>query len=212
MADDRNLTIKWNITKNMTELRKAYPLTQAELAEKINYSDKAVSKWERGECIPDVIVLSMLAELYGVTMEYFLADHSGEKIAPEREKKQISKTHVTITLIVIAAVWLLATAAFIITGMIAGFSGLYLIFIGALPVTAILILIFNTMWGKRKYNIIIESVIIWTVLLFLCLSLLNYNIWVLFIIGVPTQIVIILVNRLIANIISEKSNKQSGAI
>jgi transcriptional regulator with XRE-family HTH domain len=62
------------IANNITELRKAVPLTQAELAEKLNYSDKAVSKWERGESIPDVIVLKQIAELFGVTVDYLLED------------------------------------------------------------------------------------------------------------------------------------------
>ena len=57
------------IANNITELRRSVPLTQAELAEKLNYSDKAVSKWERGESIPDVIVLKQIADLFGVTVD-----------------------------------------------------------------------------------------------------------------------------------------------
>ena len=195
------------IAKNMAELRRAYPLTQAELAEKINYSDKAVSKWERGESVPDVLVLGELAELYGVSIDYFLADHSGEKTVRIRSEKRISKTHLMITLTVVAAIWLIATAAFVIAGIVRGFSGLYLIFVAAVPVTAIVVLIFNTLWGDRKYNIIIESVILWSVLITLYLSLLNYNIWAVFLIGVPTQIVLIFADRLAANIIEQKTSE-----
>ena len=54
------------IAENITALRKSARLTQAELAEKLNYSDKAISKWERGDSVPDVLVLAELAELYGV--------------------------------------------------------------------------------------------------------------------------------------------------
>ena len=208
LEQDKISTVKHKKEKNMTELRKAYPLTQAELAEKINYSDKAVSKWERGEGVPDVIVLNMLSELYGVPMDYFVADHTGEKIAVDLRSRRVSKTHVTIALVVSAAIWLLATVAFVFSGILVGsFSRLYLIFIGAIPVNAVILLVFNSIWGKRKYNIIIESVIVWSVLLFLYLSLLNYNLWAVFIIGVPTQIVLILVDRLIVNIIADKSAK-----
>ena len=157
MEQDKISTVKHNIAKNMTELRKAYPLTQAELAEKINYSDKAVSKWERGEGVPDVIVLNMLSELYGVPMDYFVADHTREKIAVDLRSRRVSKTHVTIALVVSAAIWLLATVAFVFSGiLVVSFSRLYLIFIGAIPVNAVILLVFNSIWGKRKYNIIID--------------------------------------------------------
>lgn len=205
--EEKTARVRRLIAKNMAELRRAYPLTQAELAERINYSDKAVSKWERGDGMPDVVVLGELAELYGVSIEYFLADHTGEKPVKIRTEKRVSKTHLIVTLTVVAAIWLLATAAFVIAGIIAGFSGLYLIFVGAVPVTAIVVLVFNTLWGERKYNIIIESVILWTVLITLYLSLLNYNLWAVFLIGVPTQVVLVLVDRLIANIIADKSSK-----
>ena len=60
------------IAENIVTLRKNAGLTQAELAERLNYSDKAISKWERAEAVPDVLVLAQLAELFGVTVDYFL--------------------------------------------------------------------------------------------------------------------------------------------
>ena len=58
--------IKPIIAKNITILRQNAKMTQSELAEKLNYSDKAISKWERGESIPDITVLKALADLFGV--------------------------------------------------------------------------------------------------------------------------------------------------
>ena len=54
--------------------RKRFGLTQAALAEKLNFSDKAVSKWERGESIPDVVTLAHLAELFDVPMDVLVRD------------------------------------------------------------------------------------------------------------------------------------------
>ena len=51
------------IAHNLVAYRKAAGLTQAEIADKLNYSDKAVSKWERGEGMPDVAVLKTLADI-----------------------------------------------------------------------------------------------------------------------------------------------------
>ena len=49
--------LKQTVANNIAQLRKSKGLTQLELAERLNYSDKAVSKWERGEGLPDVLVL-----------------------------------------------------------------------------------------------------------------------------------------------------------
>ena len=64
------------IARNIVDLRRKNGMTQLELAEKLNYTDKAVSKWERGESIPDVAVLKTIADLFGVTVDYLLtAEH-----------------------------------------------------------------------------------------------------------------------------------------
>ena len=63
-------------------LRKASGLTQKQLAEKLNVSDKAVSRWERDECAPDLSLIPVLAEIYGVTSDEILR---GQRINPETE-------------------------------------------------------------------------------------------------------------------------------
>ena len=68
------------LAKNLVYYRKASGLTQLELAEKFNYSDKSISKWERGEGFPDVFVLKSLADFYGITVDdFYLEEH--KKIA-----------------------------------------------------------------------------------------------------------------------------------
>ena len=71
MEDEK---LKSRIGKNIAAHRKHAGLTQAGLAEKLNYSDKAVSKWERAESVPDVLTLAALAEVLGVTVNDILAD------------------------------------------------------------------------------------------------------------------------------------------
>ena len=56
------------VAKNLSFYRKANKLTQLELAEKLNYSDKAISKWERGESLPDLYTLNVIAEFFGITI------------------------------------------------------------------------------------------------------------------------------------------------
>ena len=86
------------IAENLIELRKVNKLTQLELAEKLNYSDKAISKWERGESLPDVEILCQIAELYGVSLDYLVTkDHEEETIEYKisKERANVSKTIIT---------------------------------------------------------------------------------------------------------------------
>ena len=75
--------VKVVFAQNLISLRKQIKLTQLELAEKINYSDKAVSKWERGESIPDVTVLMTIASLFGVTLDFLVTEHAEPEIVAE---------------------------------------------------------------------------------------------------------------------------------
>ena len=71
--------LKQIVAANIIALRTNLELTQAELGEKLNYSDKSISKWERGEAIPDVRVLKEMAQIFGVTVDYLINDHNGEE-------------------------------------------------------------------------------------------------------------------------------------
>ena len=79
--------IKRVIADNIALLRKGSGMTQIELAEKLNYSDKAISKWERGESVPDISVLKQIADMYGVTVDYLITPgHSGTLCSARHER------------------------------------------------------------------------------------------------------------------------------
>ena len=63
--------IKSIVAENIASLRQAHGMTQLELAEKLNYSDKTISKWERAESSPDISVLAEMAALFGVPLMLF---------------------------------------------------------------------------------------------------------------------------------------------
>ena len=69
------------IGKFISELRKSKGLTQKDLAEQMGVTDKAVSKWERGQSYPDISLIIPLSELFGVTANELL--NGGENIASE---------------------------------------------------------------------------------------------------------------------------------
>ncbi len=185
--------IKKIIGKNIIELRKKHGLTQAELAEKINYSDKAISKWECGDAVPDIATLKMLANLLGVSVDYLLENEHIE-LEKEPEESRIKKRNkVIITLLSATLVWMIATIVFTVLNI--GFpllNNTWHVFMYAVPLTAIVFLVFNSIWGNKRFNFAIITVLMWTSLACVYIALLEYNIWIVFILGIPAQLIIAL--------------------
>lgn len=184
--------LKHIIGKNIIALRKRRGMTQAELAAKMNYSDKAVSKWECGDAVPDVGVLKQLAELFGVTVDYLLeAEHGNAQ--PENTFAEEKQKKIIITLLSCSLVWLVATLLFTIINICApGTEHTGFIFIYAVPVTATVLLVFNSIWGKRRWNYFIISMLVWSLLASLYFAFIEYNVWLIFILGIPAQLIIVL--------------------
>ena len=186
--------IKQIIAKNLSELRKTKNMTQADLAEKLNYSDKAVSKWERAESVPDIAVLKSIADLFSVTVDYLITDEHDD---PSLIKKKLSRRKVRnralITGIAMLLVWFIATFVFVNADLITSFGKLSaLSFVYAVPVTMIVWLIFNSIWFNRRRNFLIITLLMWSVLASLVLTfyVFGHNVWSLLLIGIPAQAII----------------------
>lgn len=184
--------LKQLIGKNITKLRTSSKLTQAEFAEQLNYTDKAVSKWERGESLPDIVILKQIADMFGVKVDYLLSEHfDDEKLIVGAEKKIRDRNHFIIALMAIVIVWFLAVFVYFLADSV---SGIYLwqAYLVAVPVSAIVALVFNSIWGKASVNYIIISVLMWSVLITAYVLLLKYNIWTIFLLGIPGQTSVVL--------------------
>ena len=184
------------IAQNIAELRKSASMTQIELATRLNYSDKAVSKWERGESVPDIGVLKEIADLFEVKVDYLLqADHS--TAAPEELSPKKRRDHMIITLLSLSLVWLIATFMYVCLRIaLPEMKGLWLSFVYAVPVTAIVALVFNSMWGVVRRNFVIISLLVWSALLSVYLSFPVGLMWLVFLLGIPAQLIIFLWSRL----------------
>ena len=181
--------ISQTIAQNIQRYRKLKGLTQLDLATKLNYSDKTISKWERAEGVPDIYVLKELADFFGLTVDDFLDDNP--LVVPINAKQ---KKHLMITLSAFAGVWVVAVA-FYATAMMLSFDAfeLWLTFIGALPVSFIVLVVFTAIWSNYKYLIVPVSLLIWSFALALTLFIPVQNSYLFFIIGVPVQILILFV-------------------
>ena len=188
--------IKQVVAKNITDLRKSSGMTQLELAEHLNYSDKAVSKWERGDSIPDVAVLKQIADLFSVTLDYLVSDDH-KHTSSERtvySGRELRNRRI-ITGISILLVWLCACIAFVVVDLVLGSSARnWITYIYAIPASAVVALVFNSLWFNPRRNFIIVSALMWSALLAIHLSflLIGFNIWIIYILGIPGQAIILL--------------------
>ena len=181
--------IKEIIAKNLVELRKAHKLTQGALAEKLNYSDKAVSKWERGDSIPDVRVLLNIANIFGVKINYLLEDHGIEELPLMPQKKKVNFK--VVTTIALVGIWTAALLFFLVWNICTG-DYVYHAFVLAVPVSLIVLLVCTSIWSKKRrfYNFFIISALCWSILLTLWSfmpQLLSF-LWL----GIPAQILVLL--------------------
>jgi len=184
------------IAKNIINLRKSMNLTQAELAKKLNYSDKAISKWERAESIPDVTVLKEIVDMFGVTMDYLLEEeHKKFTENCQTITKQKGLNHLIVSLLSTTLVFLIATVVFVYLKLNSAQLPMHrpwIIYIYAIPLACVVLLVFNSIWGKRRRNFEIITSILWGILLSVYLTFIPYNIWLIFIIGIPSQVIIFL--------------------
>ncbi len=202
--------LKAQIGANIALYRKQAGLTQAGLAERLNYSDKAVSKWERGESVPDVLTLAALAEQFGITVNDFLADpnalpEDGEagtlekamsKVSEKALKRKANKN--VIQGLSSILVWFVALLTFV---MISSFGLPYswVAFFYALPVNAIVLLSLRSAWHDYRWNRPLISAIMWGTLLAIYVSLLvflRFNMWKIFLLAIPGELAIFLWFRL----------------
>ncbi|MBQ8914907.1 MAG: helix-turn-helix transcriptional regulator [Clostridia bacterium] len=184
--------LKLIVAKNISMLRRQAGYTQLELAEMLNYSDKAVSKWESGLSIPDVGVLLDIARLFGVTVDYLLESEHEPPATLARDEGARVRIRTVVTLLSVALVWLLATGVFVTVKLATAWEYPWLLFVYAVPVSALLLLIFNCIWGRVRLNYLIISILMWTVLLSIFLSIAAKGLWLIFLLGVPGQIIILL--------------------
>ena len=187
-------TIKENIANNIAELRKMNHMTQQDLAEKLNYTDKAISKWERGESTPDIESLSALAKMFNLTVDDLLNETFDKEQTLRKEKIRLSKSISKIALGVLT-IWLIGTVVFVYNVIKQNEpNGLWMSFIWPIPASSLLV---AAVAFIRKYRIVIPiaaSITLWTGLMaiFLQILVMGGNIWIIFLVGVPLQAIIII--------------------
>ncbi len=179
------------LADNLTYYRKAAGFTQLEIAEKFNYSDKSISKWERGEGVPDIFVLKALADLYGISVDDFFNEEK------QRTRTTKATKHWYIVGLSVALAWLVAATGFTVCMIaIPKVYPWWLFYIYAIAITGIIATVFTAVWKKNLYNLISTSIIIWGVALsaFLTVQMIHpmqYT-FLLFIVGLFVEVLAVI--------------------
>lgn len=211
--------LKLQLGANIVAYRKRSGLTQARLAEQLNYSDKAVSKWERGESMPDVVTLVQLAELFEITVDELLEDpnalpaESGGRIeqameaAVQKTLKRKANKKIILGLSSLL-VWFVALLVYVVVSSM-DIPNSWVAFFYAVPADAIVQLSMRSAWHDFRWNKTLISIIVWGSLLSIYMTLLvfwGFNIWKLFLLGVPGQLAILLWFRMYRKSPKEENN------
>lgn len=223
--DDEKL--RKQIGANIASYRKRNGLTQARLAEKLNYSDKAVSKWERGESAPDVMTLVQLAELFDISVNDLVQDPDELPGNPGRMERvmgaaveRISKRKANKSIILMLSstlVWFVALLIFVVLSML-DVEKSWLAFIYAVPANAIVLLSLRSAWKDFRWNRALISIIMWGGLSSIFASLtvlidvsLWTKLWRMFLLGVPGQVAILLWFEIYRKPRKEKTDGQESS-
>jgi len=219
--DDEKL--KNQIGFNIANYRKRMGMTQAGLAEKLNYSDKAVSKWERGESVPDVITLMQLAEQFDITVNDLLADpdalpeettrfqHAMQQVSEKALKRKPNK-NIILGLSSIL-VWFVALFIFVTVSSF-DIPNSWLAFLYAIPANCIVLLSLRSAWHDFRWNRALISGIMWGSLVSFHMTLLvlvHFNMWKVYLLGIPGQLAIWLWFRMFAMGKKEDNHGQEDA-
>ena len=181
--------IKKIIASNIISLRKKHYMTQNELAEKLNYSDNAVSRWERGDVTPSVETLQQISEIFSVPLESLFKENVVTVLNNDEKKQKIAK--LSVLLLFVMLIWFIVMVAYVYLDAIFHIN-MWLLFAWAVPISCLVLLPFNESWGRTVYKFVILSVFTWTTLACLYLTFLEHNIWLIFIIGIPVQLALVI--------------------
>ncbi len=193
--------LRQRIATNLIYYRKLNNMTQLELAERINYSDKSVSKWERASGVPDIFVLAWLADLYGVSVSDFLEEKGPEYQLPPTGK---NTPRFIILLLGVGIAWLVATIVF--TGFrlfIPSAEKAWMAFIFAIPVSGIIAVVFSFLWWRIAAQLLSVSFLVWAIAVCIHLTVPMNDINMIYIIAGVMQVLVLL-----WFLLKKKSNRQ----
>ena len=179
-------------SSNLIKYRTLMGLKQSDLAKKINYSDKSISKWERGEGLPDLKATKKICDIFGITIDEMLTENNNHKSNISKTITVKNKKHFLTSLISASIAWLIATIVFVLLLIFQVEGSIWLPFIYAIPISAIVFIVFSSIWGNNLLQFLCVSLLLWGIIFSIILSLTIKSSWFICVIGAVCQIIIIM--------------------
>ena len=183
--------LKLIFASNLIRLRTEAGMTQAELAARINYSDKSISKWERGEAIPDAYVLKILSEIFQLSVDDLLSAEPAWKSEEPDLSQPVVYSQLSIILIAVVGIFTVCFLEFIIVW--ATFDTFHWIALfAAVPASLIALLVMNSVWYKGRHNMYIVGTLVLSLILLIYFILLKLrtNFWQFLLIIIPAEVIV----------------------
>ncbi|MGN0819263.1 MAG: helix-turn-helix domain-containing protein [Christensenellaceae bacterium] len=201
------------IAKNIIRYRKSKGWSQLELAEKLQYSNKNISKWERGETVPSVFTLKRLSDIFEISLDELVTPYdetaadektaaSAETVNKETKPAKKPKAGFKFKLLFLFLAIAILYAVVFIAVSVLGFLGVksfnyWLIFLYATPLVATATMIFIRCTLKR-IDYISLSLIGWLIVVSVYLTFKTYDkIGYVFLLGLAYQFVVLFIGLLV---------------
>ena len=179
--------LKLIVASNLIKLRTEASMTQVELGEKLSYSDKTISKWERAEALPDVAVLKKIADIFHVTMDE-LVTAQDQWQPPQEEKTERSYSAGMIAWVSVMGIWTLALLIFVIFWVLGSLQ--WVVFAAAVPATLITLLVLNSIWNHGRFNMLLVAALVPAIVAVIYILLRKYDPWQLFLVLIPAEVMV----------------------
>lgn len=182
-----------NIANNIVKLRKVNNMTQADLANKLQYSNKTISKWERAESMPEISVLCEISALFNVTIDFMVKEHSDKEFnKKDKEEKQELLRNILVMALWCIAAYFIATVIFIYAHLAdtSYEKHIWIAFIVAAALCCFIVAFSSRKHGYTITSLVANSLLIWiSITSVFCITLAREmnNSWMLFLVGLPMQ-------------------------
>ena len=183
--------LKRIVAENLIRLRQNSGMTQADLGEKLNYSDKTVSKWERAESLPDVYVLKQISTIFGVTVDMLLSPHGKEDFgieSTETKEKERSYSSNMITMISVFSIWTLALLIFVVLWV--NKIVFPLVFLVAIPISLVVLLVMRSVWNQGRYNYWVVAALVLSLFVLVYFCFWSSKPWQMWLLVIPAELLV----------------------
>ncbi len=192
--------LKANFALNIKNLRGKVGLTQAQLGEKLGFSDKTISKWENGDVMPDVFTLDHIASYFKLTVNDLIKKQTAFE-------PHLKKRHALIILCTFFGIMALACICYFFLAKVAFVDRAWLVFLVAPIVFFVSMIVLMAVFYDYKYVILAVSLLTWSIAFAFFFSFLDRQMWELFLIAGILQVLYVVLLFVIM-LYRKKENRQ----